>query len=83
MKVVLLHHFTPFKNGEIINVINACIMWVAIITIKDGLSIPSSPGGLFKITRQLGELITAPSISKPANRENCTSQFQKSAHSFK
>ena len=58
-------------------------MWVAIMTIKAGLSIPSSPGRLFKITSQRIELITAPSISKPANRENCPSQFRKSAHNFK
>lgn len=44
MKSVVLHHFTPAKTGEIDNVVNICILCVAIITIKEGLSIPLSPG---------------------------------------
>lgn len=58
-------------------------MWLASITIKEGLAILSSPGGLLKITSQLVELVTAPLISKPANKENFTSQFRKSDRSFK
>lgn len=79
----LLYHLTPFKNREIKNVINICNMWLASITIKEGLAILSSPGGLLKITSQLVELVTAPLISKPANKENFTSQFRKSDRSFK
>lgn len=50
MKLALVHHFTAFKNDSINIVTNTCIVQLAITAIKEGPAIPSSPGGLLKIT---------------------------------